>query len=142
MKKNSLLIFISILASCGHKNAAFREVKDRDLTIQVMQLKDAEDDHTISYKARLLPDKKLLESKSKDEKQALYYTMDSCFYINTGNTKIYAALVQPIANGVSGSYEYLLQFEKDKDLKTDTIALVYQDRYINKKTYSLKMSAN
>jgi len=139
MKKAILILSLIILASCGHGNSSFSEIKDHDLTIQVMQLKD-DGDSIITYKARLTPDKQLLETKSKDEKQALYYTMDSCFYINKGNIKIYAALVQPIANGVSGSYEYMLQFEKDKKLNTDSINLVYQDKYINRKTYSLKMN--
>lgn len=144
MKANTLfysLISLAMFASCKHKNP-FMEAKDADLTVQVMPLPATPDDsNTISYKARVIPDKQLMESKTREEKNALYYKMDSCFYINSAQGKNYAVMVQPIANGVSGTYEYLLQFESAPKV-IDSINLVYQDKYINKKAYRLKIANN
>lgn len=143
MKANTLfysLMSLSLFASCKHSRP-FMEAKDADLTVQIMAMDDSSNDqHSISYRARLIPDKQLMEGKTREEKNALYYQMDSCFYFTVGGVKTYAALVQPIANGVSGSYEYLLQFEKPKLLNTDTMSFVYQDKYINKKTYDVRMA--
>jgi hypothetical protein len=141
MKGRIILGIISIvsLLSCKHKGK-LNEIKDKDISFQVIQLKDkAEDGTGLSYKARLLPDRKLIEALTKENKEALYYRMDSCFYIQNGNNKIYAAMVQPIANGISGSYEYLLDFELDRRQKEDTINLVYRDKYINHQEYQLKI---
>jgi len=142
MKVNDIfysLICLTVLASCKHAKQPM-EAKDGDLTVQIMAMDDSSnDEHSVSYRARLIPDKRLMEGKTRDEKNALYYKMDSCFYFINGGVKTYASLVQPIANGVSGSYEYLLQFEKTPPLNTDTLNFVYQDRYINKKNYGIKM---
>ncbi|WP_139112905.1 hypothetical protein [Mucilaginibacter sp. PPCGB 2223] len=89
---------------------------------------------------RLIPDKQLIEEKSSNQKTALYYKMDSCFYIAEGLKKNYAVMVQPVANGVSGTYEYLLEFENGNAPQADTINLIYNDKYINQKSYSLKIT--
>jgi hypothetical protein len=140
-KVKCVLLSLVMLASCRRSTPAFYEIKDKELTIQAMDIKaTADDDETISYKVRLIPEKRIMEGMHEEEKNKLYYKMDSCFYMNDGKQKNYAALVQPIANGVSGSYEYLLQFETGKNFKADTIDLIYQDRYINHKIYGLKMA--
>jgi len=143
MKVNILFYSLSCLAvfaSCKHAKPLM-EARDADLTVQIMAIDDSsKDEQAVSYRARLIPDKKLMEGKTREEKNSLYYQMDSCFYFTVAGVKTYAALVQPIANGVSGSYEYLLQFEKPKLINTDTLSLVYQDKYINKKTYDVRLT--
>jgi len=120
-----------MLISCKPK-PHMQQAKDQDLTIQLMALKGGPDDgRTLSYQVRLIPVKKV-------QKTALYYQMDSCFYLLNGTKKIYASLVQPIANGINGSYEYLLQFEKPPIGEMNQIVPVYQDKYINGKCYDLK----
>ena len=135
------ILSIMIMGSCRHKDRSFKEIIGNGLTIQVEQLKNVENDSTgITYKARLIPDKQIMEGKTQQEKTALYYRMDSCFYIADGNKKVYASMVQPIANGVAGSYEYLLGFELNSQERKDSIDMIYQDKYINRQTYRLKLA--
>ncbi len=131
------VIGLLLLSACN-RNEKLLTAKDSDLTIELMQLKkEGDGSATLSYQARLIPQKQLLAAKNGTDKNALFYKMDSCFYINTGKQKIYAALVQPVANGVSGTYEYLLQFEVGEKEKATNFNIVYQDRYLNKKAYIL-----
>ncbi|OCX53370.1 hypothetical protein BEL04_03455 [Mucilaginibacter sp. PPCGB 2223] len=142
--KQYTIVFILIslsLAGCRSSDSSFKQVQDGDLTIQVTHLKAvSKDDNLLSFKLRLIPDKQLIEEKSSNQKTALYYKMDSCFYIAEGLKKNYAVMVQPVANGVSGTYEYLLEFENGNAPQADTINLIYNDKYINQKSYSLKIT--
>ena len=109
--------------------------KDHDLTVEVVQIKNDPGDETqTSYRARLIPEQKLMEDKTWDERNALSYRMDSCFYIDGAKGRKYAALVQAVANGQKDSYEYLLEFEKDKEGNTGPENMVYRDKYLNGKT--------
>lgn len=81
---------------------------------------------------RILPDAALFADLSAEAKQNLMYRTDSCFYLETNGRRVYAAAVTPVANGVSGSFEYLVSFEK-----TQGGRLMYYDRYLNKKEYEL-----
>jgi len=110
------------------------------IRLQVVQLQNPEGTvpDVITCKARLLPDVSLINDKQANINNAMIYRMDSCFYLQHGTKKIYASLVQPIANGVSGTYEYLIEFESvmqgaDPDF-------IYQDKYLNHKKYSLKLN--
>jgi len=134
--------FMALMFSCQHKNASFNEFKDKDITIQVIQLKDDAGDSTLTYKARVIPDKKLMIEINRSEKNNLLYRMDSCFYINNGSYKTYASLVQPVANGVSDTFEYLLAFDVAKADRKDSIKIVYHDKYINRKTYIVPVKLN
>jgi hypothetical protein len=135
----SFLIFL-VFHSCNPA-PVFKQANDKDLTIQLTKLpKVSNDEQIISYKVRLLPVKTIMETKSYNEKNNLWYKMDSCFYFETGSRKIYPQLVQPVANGISGSYEYLLQFDEDTALKKDSLDMVYADRYINRKKYTIEHS--
>jgi hypothetical protein len=67
-------------------------------------------------------------------KTALMYRMDSCFYLQAGKKIIYAALVQPVANGLSGTFEYLVSFDS-VEAEKEGYKVVYHDRYLNKAKY-------
>lgn len=129
---------LAVLGSCKQRSGV-SQTKDGDMVVQVMQLPRSAGDNNddISYKVRIIPSKTLMEGKATVDKNGLYYRMDSCFYIKNGGKKQYPDLVQSVANGISGTYEYLLQFEKD-DQPADSIDMVYQDRYINKKAYLIR----
>jgi len=108
--------------------------------MQVKALKNASGDGaSLDYAVRLLPGKALEATLDGKTKTALCYGMDSCFYLLAGGQKVYSAIVQPIANGVSGSFEYMLSFVVD-DLKGGKWSLVYQDRYLNHKKYTLSLT--
>jgi len=143
MDKRSLLLIIIGLSlamnSCKQKISVIRQSKDQDLLLQVSRMQDEQDDPaSLTYAVRLIPNKKTMAGISGKAKTALNYSMDSCFYLMKGTTKVYSAIVQPITNGVSGSFEYMLSFE-DKQLKSGKWNLVYQDRYINRKKYTVML---
>lgn len=136
----SVIVLAGLFAitSCRHTNPVM-QAKDDSLTVQVMALKRANDDNRFTaYRARVIPSKAMIQRISAKEKEALYYRMDSSFYVNDKEKRVYASLIQPVANGVSGTYEYLLQFESD-DQPADGVNMVYQDKYLTKKIYNLKI---
>jgi hypothetical protein len=142
MKKNKLLsplicfVLFTILISCKHQSS-IKELTIKGLTIQIKKMENEPGDLTsVVYAARLIP-AKTIQKESDTSKTKLWYKMDSCFYIQNGKEKIYASLVQPIANGISGSFEYMLSFDSQDDgFKRDKI-LVYQDRYLNHIKYAI-----
>ena len=93
---------------------------------------------SLVYAARLIPDK-IIQKKSDSSKTKLWYKMDSCFYIQSGKNKVYAGLVQPIANGSTGSFEYMLSFDMQGDNFKKNKSLVYQDRYLNHMRYAISL---
>lgn len=135
-----VVVLLMTVLSCTRNKLPLR-AGDRNLSIEAVRLKNASDDvDTYSYQARLIPERQLLDGKSSEDKKALFYRMDSCFYISDGESKLRAVLVQPIANGISGSYEYLLQFQVAKGFKEASVSLIYQDRYLTQKTYHLNIN--
>jgi hypothetical protein len=135
-------VSMAFFFSCRQRTPPLNEVKNKDITIQFIQLKAEDGDSMLTYKARVIPDKKLMTEINRSEKNNLLYRMDSCFYISNGSYKIYASMVQPIANGVSGTFEYLLEFGVSNADKKDSINLVYHDRYINQQTYKVPVKPN
>jgi len=141
MKVCFLFFLIFLFFHSCNPALVFSQATVIDLTIQLTKLsKVNKDEQMISYKVRLVPVKTIMETKSYNEKNNLWYKMDSCFYFETGSRKIYPQLVQPVANGISGSYEYLLQFDEDTALKKDSLDMVYADKYINRKKYKIERS--
>lgn len=137
----SLIIAATIVLalSCHKGGQQVKEIKDKELTLQVSPLKD-NDAEALNYKARLTFDKQAAAGMTREVINKYYYKMDSCFYIKSGNGKQYADLVQPVANGVSGSYEYLVEFASGPAVTGDSINMVYQDRYTSHKQYQLTIS--
>ena len=129
-------LFLFIFCGCKQRDPV-KEIKLKGLTIQLRTLPDAAGDGSASYAARLIPDKALLKEKGGDIKSALMYRMDSCFYMRSGGKTVYAALVQPVANGLTGIFEYLVTFDKNEAGRPNS-TLIYQDKYLNKARYSFK----
>lgn len=138
LKKVVIVVFlITFFYSCKH-GGRLVEAGDKDMSVQLIRLdNNGGNDGGLSYKVRLIPDKKLLQGKGREERNKLLFKMDSCFYLVNGVQKIYASMVQPVANGVGDTYEYLLVF--DEKLNPDSLTMVYQDKYISQKSYTLKL---
>jgi len=132
-------LFISgCFLSCGHGSQAVKQFNKDGLTIQIVRVPgESGFGSTIAYSARLVPDKKITENQDKMLTTRLWYRMDSCFYLQRGTKKIYAGIIQPIANGVAGSYEYFLSFDISA-ADQSRWDLIYQDKYLTRKKYSLK----
>jgi hypothetical protein len=136
-------VFITCLTGftigCTSRQTKLHEISSNGVRLQIIQLENPAggDPQAVTYKARLIPDKSLLDQKNAVSKSAMIYKMDSCFYLQSRTKKIYASLVQPIANGVSGTYEYLIEFETPISTGYD---FIYQDRYLNQKKYSLALN--
>ena len=126
-----------MLAGCKKKDS-FTEVKRDRLTIQIRKLPGSADmAGGVSYAARIIPDKGLAANDIA-LKTKMEYRADSTFYIRSGKQKIYADLVQPVANGVAGTFEYLVSFSGgDNEYKNGT--LVYQDKYLNHQKYDFSL---
>jgi len=134
------LVMLIIPAAFSCKKApAISAVQDSDLSLRIMKIKNSPDDKEASnYAVRLSPDKRLLAAKDNKLATDLWYRMDSCFYLQTGNQKIYATIIQPIANGITGTFEYYVSFETT-EVSAGKPELVYADRYINHKKYKLSL---
>lgn len=128
------------ISSCRQKSK-LNETGDHDLQVQLMLMEsEPGDSSVVSYRVRLIPDRSYPQI-TYAQKTALLYRMDSCFYSLDHGRKTYPVLVQAVPNGVSGTFEYLLQFENDR--KNDNGArMIYQDRYLNHKKYDLNLIQN
>ncbi|QEC62542.1 hypothetical protein [Mucilaginibacter ginsenosidivorans] len=71
----------------------------------------------------------------------LSYQMDSCFLLRQGKHDFAPALFEPVNNGVAGCFEYLLSFDLVKDMQAGRLQLVYRDRFISGKPYTLNLHA-
>lgn len=129
----------AILGGCKKKDALIEVKRDR-LTIQIRRLpQDANAANEMTYAARIIPDKGLIAANDAALKTKMEYRADSTFYIRRGKQKIYADLVQPVANGVAGTFEYLVSFSGgNDDYKNRT--LVYQDKYLNHQKYDFNLN--
>jgi hypothetical protein len=126
-----------LLTGC-QGSSPVRESRQQGLTLQIKELpQDPGGAGTISYAARLIPDKGMFSDNAVKTK--LQYQMDSTFYIQSGRDRIYADLVQPVANGVTGTYEYLVSFDRTCQGRL-TGRLIYQDRYLNHQKYTINLN--
>lgn len=141
MKAGKVLFTVFVVFfnwSCKHVIAVTR-IRDKDIELEVKNISNGQEGPgTLNYAVRLLPDKQLLSGRDNKLTTALWYQMDSCFYLQAGSKKIYSTITQPIANGVAGSFEYYVSFEMPNS-PAGKINLVYADRYINHKKYILSL---
>jgi len=89
-----------------------------------------------TFMVRVFPDKKIIEGGKEKITESFLYHSDSCFYLLKNNTKLYPEYVEPVVNGIKGSYEFLIGFS-NQDLSLKEYTLIYQDQIINKKKYVL-----
>jgi hypothetical protein len=143
-----LLIGLLMLVFCSCKTPAqkwldnltsFQRVSDGEMTIEALKAKTT-DTTTITYNIRIYPSKQWLDNKTEQMSVQFSYGMDSCFYLNTGGLNYKPGMVQPIANGLTDCFEYLVSFDLGSAIKAGQVGLVYQDKYINRKRYTLQLN--
>lgn len=135
MKTSLIIALLILMAGCRTQNQSVKELNDEDLVMQVQEHTDK------SYRVRLIPETKFLIDKTSDLRNNMWYKMDSCFYIIRGEQKIYPVMQEPVANGISSSFEYLLLFDDAQaPEKGEEIKFIYKDRHISKKSYSLSFN--
>jgi hypothetical protein len=130
------LLILTVMISACRKNKTISQIKHDGLTLFAKKMVDDPDNTGIvNYAVKIIPDHKLNEM-GQPVRTAMAYRMDSCFYLLNGLSKTYPDLIQPIANGASDSFEYLLSF-RTGDLERAKGLLNYQDRYLNQKNYRI-----
>lgn len=124
------LFGLSAIISCRNKGD-YGSTKDGELTLMAIsgQKKGL-------LKVRLNFDQKGEGLDVPSFVEAMQYDMDSCFYIQGEGTKSYPIYVEPIANGMRKTFEYLIGF--DRDFKKGE-KLVYVDRHRSKKNIELTL---
>jgi hypothetical protein len=114
----------------------YAQTSDKAITVQAAKLPyEAHDSLALNFKVRILVKDAVMGSQAQNENQL--YRMDSCFYMQSGTSKYYPVITQAIATGTGKHYEYLVSFEAYPMVSRKTLNLVYQDKYINKKSYVL-----
>ena len=132
------ILIILFLYAC-HSKSSFRQAGDKDLKIQLENISNSAVDGDISYAARITPEKGLFTSADKSAKEGMMYRVDSCFYLQAGREKVYPQLTQPVADGLSGTFEYLVTFAI-RHFDEHKWNFVYQDKYLTKRKYMLKLA--
>ncbi|MFI5160461.1 MAG: hypothetical protein ACHQHN_04250 [Sphingobacteriales bacterium] len=118
----------------------FAEVKGNAYKIQAARITTGiEDTTTLNYKVRIYLGK-AVTSKGYDESVNFYYHMDSCFLVRTMGGNELPVLVQPVNNGISGCYEYLVSMDISKAMRLKKLELIYQDKFIDGKRYILNLN--
>ena len=127
------IMIVALLFSCKAKDRV-AQLKDDDLTVMAIRSSQATDGEN-TFKVRIFPSKVVLENGSNKLTEEMLYRSDSCMYLLHGDKKDYPLYIEPVSNGVKGSYEFLVAFSKTPNQKSDT--LIYHDKFINQKKYVL-----
>ncbi len=135
MKLRICIALLMLLASCKSGQSDFQEIRESGLTVQVMGIRENEDTALGDYRVRIFPEKGIEDTIGKETQNNMLYKMDSCFYLLDKSRPTYPVGLEPIANGMKNSYEYLLLFDKETGIASDSLKLVYKDQYLNKKAY-------
>jgi len=135
-----MIYILSIIFSACDRKSHIDQDKHDGLMVQVIKMPaEANDGGIINFSTRLIPDKNTMADLNQNLRTGLSYRMDSCFYLLNGTHKTYPNIVQPIANGVSSDFGYLLSFDA-VDLKKAKWQLTYQDKYLNHKIYHIVLN--
>jgi hypothetical protein len=135
MRKGVLIILLGLILSCSSKKPAGQSF-DSDLKVMAQLKETPSGDRLRTFMIRIFPDKKFMENGKEKITESFLYHSDSSFYVLKNNLKLYPEYVEPIANGIKGSYEFLVGFSDD-NLSLKEYTLIYQDQIINKKKYVL-----
>jgi len=145
MKKIAIGLIVLFCFSCRNRTekwldslSSFERAGDEQLTVEA--LKPAGRDTTaVLYNVRIYPSKTWLDHKNEQATVRFNYAMDSCFYLSAGGLTYKANVVQPVANGLTNCFEYLVSFDLDPAMETGKASLIYQDKYINNQRYTLAL---
>lgn len=143
-----VILTLFVLQSCKTaterwlaKMTDFKELDDKTLSLQVMKMRPQQaDTNSFGYQVRIYPSETWLEARGIGASIDFFYHMGSCFSIRAGTSSVSPVIVQPVSNGIANCYEYLLYFNAEKSIKLKHIELVYDDRFINRKQYILKLN--
>lgn len=135
MRKYATIILIGLMFSCTSKSPSGQSL-DNDIHIMAQLKKTSSNAQMQTFMIRVFPDKKFTESGMEKITESFLYHADSCFYLLKNDVKLYPEYVEPIVNGIKGSYEFLVGFN-NQDLSSKEYTLIYQDQIINKKKYVL-----
>lgn len=130
----AIWMLLVILWGCSKKPAHY-EYNDENITIKVMKMDNTADTGEMVFTARIIPAK--LAARVNDSlKMKMIYGMDSCFYLQTGKKISYPAIIQPIANGISGTFDYMVSFDNSA-VVAPGFEIIYQDKHLNHRKYIL-----
>lgn len=134
MRIAGILFVLVVLVGCNKKHKKFKEISEGGLTVQLLQVQSSEQ---IKYQLRIFPDKDLMSKAGLQNK--MWYNMDSCFYLHVNNNKIFPSVQEPVANGVAGSFEYMLLFENSGSSNPELV-FTYQDKHLNHQSYKFELN--
>jgi len=134
-----MVFFVGLVLGmgCRHSDKNFREISNSDVTFQLTRLADAKQSEGSGYKFRIIPSA-TYSSTHRLPTDDFWYHMDSCFYTERNGLKTFV-YVQPVANGQKTNFEYLLQFDPATASGTDSVKLVYDDKFITQKNYTFNI---
>jgi hypothetical protein len=143
MKHLLAISFFLLFVSCRSRTekwldgmADFKSRTAKSLSLQLLKNKQARRDTTaLTYQVRIYPAKDWVENRSASQQTGLFYGMDSCFSLRCRQRSYMPVMVQPLNNGIAGSFEYLVSFDLGPALKWQQLQLVYRDRFIDGKEY-------
>jgi hypothetical protein len=149
MKRIYLLALLPALLSCKTPTQRWldglekhAESHDKTLSLEAVWIRPQDDDtSSVTYKIRLYPSREWLDRAGNTGATELNYRQDSSFLLRQGKHDFAPVLFQPVNNGIAGSFEYLVSFDLVKAMQAGRLQLVYHDRFISGKPYTLNLHA-
>lgn len=109
MKNSRVFIWIIVIIVSCSSGKGFWELSDGDMRLQLMDMDSGvEGEETQSFRFRIYPGKTITDRMDAEARSAMWYKMDSCVYLLKGTNKIYPVAIEPVANGVKNTFEYLV----------------------------------
>ncbi|QXV63631.1 hypothetical protein INP83_10930 [Mucilaginibacter sp. 21P] len=142
MKITKLAFYIPVLiliCGCSGRSAGFRSVGDEDITFQAMPAeRNVAGAAAGSFLFRVTPSATKFEALSVALKDSLTLSMDSAFKAVIHHRESPPVFLQSVPSGVKGTFEFMADFDMKGIKESDTIELIYRDKYINRKLYRVK----
>lgn len=132
-----LITIFCVFTACNAGKQSVNEFRDSLLTIQVAKADDKGTGQSI-YQVRVIPSETIKSRLNSGNNRAMLYQMDSCFYLQNNEQKVYAVNTQAVANGLANVYEYMVVFEPGVPHNKNW-QFIYQDKYLDHKKYTLKI---
>ena len=129
------ILLISLLA-CRSKRPSAQK-GDKELTIQATKVKA--DNSGEEYRVRIFSIDKMDNAIVKKINEGMRMDTDSLFSRISNGLKEYPQIVIPVAASIKNCYEYILIFNEAPAYNQDSQVLIYQDKYINGKTYEMTL---
>lgn len=127
MRQLLMCVMVVFIISCSGK----KEVKQEE-EIKVYALKM----DSLTYNVKIQLSKATVANMDRKTIENMMYRADSCIYLKVNDKRVYPIYTENIANGSKSTFEYMVEFEKGVEKNKN---LIYQDRYINNKTYPLNL---